>query len=316
MSSAMTSPPPHAQVSDAMPIEGYYQLRRYKDGPLLPVAIWKHDGEWVCRVGNEMVDVNDTWLSCAHRRVSKADALHAFEHNRWPGDAPPPIGSNMPPSDDPLDEITRKLEAEAARVDAWIAEAHEGQTAANMAANWLVDLRKLEKETVAAFDEEKAPILKEQQRIDAKWRGVKGLAAAIKKKMDDCCQAIGRKERARLQAIAEAKAKDEAERRRQEWEAEQAKIAALAIEHNMPVEAEAPPEIVVPPAPVRVAFGGAQGSRVGIRKVPPQAVVEDWAKAAGYFASNAKVREVVQKLCDHATRDGHQVPGVKMIPGE
>ena len=295
---------------------GYYKLRRHKNDVWRPVCIWQHEGELVCRVGPDMADVASTWLYCAGNPVSKADALFAFENNRWPNDAPAPLGHNQPLSGDPFEDLSRELEAEAARVEAWIAENHEGPKAGDFAANWLAALRRLEAKTVAAFDEEKAPVLAETRRIDAKWRGVKALAETIKKKMDACCQAIGRKERARLQAIAEAKAKEEAEKRRQEWEAEQAKIAALAVEHNIPVEAEAPPEIVVPVAPVKVAFGGAQGSRVGIRKLPPQAVVEDWVKAAAYFAGNAKVREAVQKLCDHAARDGHQVPGVKMIPGE
>ena len=305
-------------ISDGAARVGYYKMRRHKNDKWHPVCIWRHEGELVCRVGADMADdVNAVWLYCSDNPVSKADALFAFENaGRWPGDAPAPIGSNMPPSDDPFDEISRKLEAEAERVDAWVAEKHEGATAANMAANWLVDLRKLEKETVAAFDTEKAPVLAESKRIDTKWRGVKNMAASIKKKMDDCCQAIGRKEKARLQAIADAKAKEEAERRRQEWEAEQAKIAALAQEHNIPAEPEPAPEIVVVAEPVKVAFGGAQGSRIGLRKVPPRAVVEDWAKAAGYFAGNSKVKELVQRLADHAARDGHQVPGVKMIPGE
>lgn len=304
-------------ISDGHPKTGYYKTRKHKNAPYQPVCIFMHEGEMVCRVGNEMADVAQTWLFCAGNPVTKADALFAFDNaGRWPGDAPAPILSNNPPSDDPLEEITRKLEAETGRVDAWIAENHEGQQAANLAANWLDAIRKLEKETVAAFDTEKAPILAEQKRIDAKWRGPKALAEALKRKMDACFQSIGRKEKARLQAIADAKAKEEAEARRKAWEEEQAKIAALAKEHNIEVEPETPPEIVVQAPTVKVAFGGAQASRNAVKALPPKAVVEDWAKAAAYFVGNVKLRELVQKLCDHAAKDGHAVPGVKMIPGE
>lgn len=303
-------------IHDAHPKPGYYKLRRHKAAKYEPVCIWSHDGEMVCRVGNAMADVNESWLFCSSNPVSKSAALFAFEHGRWEDDAPAPIGDNQAPSDDPLEEITRKLEAESERVDAWIAENHEGATAANLASNWLDVLRKLEKETVAAFDTEKAPILAEQKRIDAKWRGPKALAEALKRKMDACFQAIGRKEKARLQAIADAKAKEEAEARRKAWEEEHAKIAALAQEHNIAIEPETPPEIVVQAPTVKVAFGGAQASRNAVKALPPKAVVEDWAKAAAYFASNVRLRELIQKLCDHAAKDGHSVPGVKIIPGE
>lgn len=303
-------------ISDGHARVGYYKMRKHKKSAYSPVCIFIHEGEMVCRVGNEMADVNESWLFCSSNPVSKSAALFAFEHGRWEDDAPAPIGDNQAPSDDPLEEITRKLEAEAERVEAWIAENHEGATAANLASNWLDVLRKLEKETVAAFDTEKAPILAEQKRIDAKWRGAKALAEALKKKMDACFQTIGRKEKARLQAIADAKAKEEAEARRKAWEEEQAKIAALAQEHNIEVEPEAPPEIVVQAPVVKVAFGGAQASRNAVKVLPPKAVVEDWAKAAVYFVGNSKLRELIQKLCDHAAKDGHTVPGVKIIPGE
>ena len=311
--------PNNGTVADGHPVQGYYRLRRHKDGHWLPVCLWQQDGAWVARVGDAMADdVDAVWLLCARHKVAKADAVHAFEHGRWPGDAPAPIGNNLPPSDDPLEAITRKLEVESARVDAWIAEKHEGATAANLAANWLTELRKLEKETVAAFDMEKAPALAESNRIDGRWRGAKALAASIKQKMDAAYQAIGRKEKARLQTLADAKAKQEAEARQKQWEAEQARKAELAAEHNIPLEPG--PALQLPlaaSAPVKASFGGAQGNRIGVRKVPPTAVVEDWAKAAAHYSSHAKVREIIQKLAQHDAKDGRmEIPGVRIVLGE
>jgi hypothetical protein len=60
------------------------------------VVIWKRAGELVCRVGDGMADVNETWLYCADNKVAKADALYAFENGRWPNDAPPPLNHNEP----------------------------------------------------------------------------------------------------------------------------------------------------------------------------------------------------------------------------
>lgn len=303
-------------ISDGHPKTGYYKARKHKNAPYQPICIFMHEGELVCRFGNEMADPFAMWLYCADNPVSKADALFAFEHQRWPGDAPAPIGDNNPPSDDPFEAITRELRAEEARVNAWIAEPHEGKTAADLAANWLSDLRKLETKTASAFEVEKAPVLEETRRIDSKWRGAKALAASIKKAMSDRYDTIARNEQKRLQVIADAKAREEADRKRQEWEAEQAKIAALAQEHNIAVEAEPEPVFAPVAAPVKVAFGGAQGPRIAPKKSPPKAVVENWAVVAAHFSGHARVRELLQKLSDHAAKDGHHVPGIKVIPGE
>ena len=135
--------------------------------------------------------------------------------------------------------------------------------------------------------------------------------------MDDAYQVIGRKEKARLQAIADKKAKEEAEAKRQAFEAEQARKAALAAEHNIPVEQVPMPLFDAPAAPVKVAFGGAQGAKIAVRKVPPQAVVEDWVKCAAHYANHAKVQKVIQKLASHDAKDGSlDIPGVRIIPGE
>ena len=293
-------------------------MRRHKEGAWQPVAIWSQNGELVCRVGSDMSDPMETWLWCAKYKVSKDEALHAFETGGWPGDAPPAIGDNLPPSDDPLENLAREVEAERARVDAWIAEPHEGKTAADLGANWLVNIRALEKRVISAFDAEKAPVLAESTRIDTRWRGLKALAAQVKKALDDRTQAIGRKEAKRLQDIADAKARADAEKARKEWEAEQAKKAALAREHNIAVEQEPPPlfPVVMGAPPVKVAFGGATGSRVGLRRTKATAHITDWAKAAAHYANNPKLREVVQKLADHDARDGHPFDGMQIIPGD
>ncbi len=311
-----------AALHDGHPHKGYFRMRRHKDAVWSPVAIWEHEGLLVCRVGADMVvgvdAINAIWLYCADNRVPKDDALYAFKHGRWPSDVPAFIGDNLPPSDDPFEQLTRDLETEAARVRSWVLEPHEGKTAADMAANWLTALRKLEKRTESAFDVEKAPALAESTRIDVKWRPLKALAAQIKQLMNDRYEVIARKEKKRQQEIADVKARDEAAKQRRDWEREQAKKAELAKHHNIPLEPEQAPlfPVVTEAPPVKVAFGGAAGSRVGLRKQPATAFIEDWAKVAVHYAGNAKVREVLSKLADHDARDGREIPGAKIIPGE
>jgi len=303
-------------LHDGMPQAGFYK-KRGPDGKWQPVAIWSKDGKLVCRVADAMVDPVDVWTYCADNPVSSADAKHAFKHGTWPGDAPPPIGDNNPPSGDPFEDLTRELEAEQLRVNVWLAEPHEGKTAADMAANWLANLRKLEAKTTAAFDVEKAPALEEARRIDAKWRGLKALAAKIKQAMADRYDVIARKEKARLQAVADAEAKRRAAEARAKWEADQAQQKRLAAENNIHLTPEEAPAFPDPVAePVKVAFGGAEGSRIAPRAKPSTGQVTDWAQAAAHYSGSPKVREIVQKLANADAKNGVPVPGVAIIPGE
>ena len=303
-------------IHDGHPQPGYYKLRD-KMGVWQPVAIWKQDGALVARVGSEMRDPQDIWLWCAKHRVDKADAMHAFQYGEWPGDAPAPIGDNNPPSEDPHEEILRELDAERARVEIWIAEKHEGKTAADKAANWLVALRKLEQKTVGAFDLEKAPALAETRRIDEKWRDAKDLASRIKRMMQDAYDTIARKEQARLQAIANAEAAKRAAEAKAKWEAEQAEKKRLAAEHNIHVEPEEEPQLPLTVAEhVRVSFGGATASKVAPRKIPPTAVVSDWAKAAAHYSGSPKLQEIIQKLANADAKNGVAAPGVTIVKGE
>lgn len=305
-------------VHDASPEVGHYRYRAHKTARWEPCAIWNHEGQIVCRISDRMVNPSEIWTWVAGNKMPKADVLYAFKNGRWPSDAPAPIGDNLPPSDDPFEQLTRELEAEAERVRAWVEEPHEGKTAADMAANGLDNLRKLEKKTVAAFDAEKAPALAESNRIDVKWRGLKGLADQTKRLMSDRYDVIARKEKKRLQDIADAKAREDAEKKRKEWEAEQAKKEALAKEHHIHLAPEEPPlfpEVLQAP-PVKVAFGGAQGSKIAPKKQSATALVEDWAKVAAHYSGSPKVREMLQKLANADAKNGIVAAGCKIIPGE
>lgn len=312
------------------PRPGYYAYRRHREAAWEPVAIWLTSfsqgdtpkGTLVCKIGfgegARMVDPLEYWTFLAGNKRDKADVMAAFKTGRWPGDVPPREGDNLPPTGDPFEDLTREVEAEAARARAWISEPHEGTTAANMAANWLDALRKMEKRVLETFTKEKAPALAEATRIDVKWRGLKALAEDIKKAMDTTYQEIGRREKKRLQEAADAKARVEAEKKRQEWEANQAKQVELAKHHGIPIEPEPMPlfPVVTEAPPVKVAFGGAQGSRVGIRKKPATAYINNWVKAATHYSGNPKLREVIQKLADHDARDGHPFDGMEIVSGE
>ena len=66
------------------PEPGFYRIRAGKGGPWMPVAIWKKDGQLVCRVGATMRDPAEIWSFC--HPVEKDAAKAAFETGKWPGD--------------------------------------------------------------------------------------------------------------------------------------------------------------------------------------------------------------------------------------
>lgn len=288
------------------PQVGFYKMRDGRDGPYLPVAIWMHEGEMVCRVGANMRKPDDVWLWCAKNPVDRDECRIAMQTGRWPGDAPeadevPSIGDNGAPLE-PFEEFEREVDVEHERIKAWVAEEREGKIACDQAANWLDNLLKLEKRVFDAFDAEKKPVREMGQSIDAKWRHVKLRAEACKNIMRGYYDEIGRKEQRRLQDIADAKAAEDAARQQAQANelAEQQGVEAPEIE---PVEAE----------PVKVNFGGANGSKIAPRKAKPTATITDWAKAAAYYADNEKLRALVQKLANADAVDGVIADGCEIV---
>ena len=107
---------------------------------------------------------------------------------------------------------------------------------------------------------------------------------------------------------AEAKAK---------WEAEQAEKKRLAEVHNVYIEPEPEPQLPLAVAePVKVAFGGATASKIAPRKIPPAAVIGDWAAAAAHYSGSPKLQEIIQKLANADAKNGVAAPGVTIVKGE
>lgn len=309
----------------------------------VPVKLWLEDDEgnvqhkWneglklKALVGKDKeYDPIDIWSWCSARgkdgkvlkynAVTQADYKHWLEHGHFPGElpevAPEPagIGHNSAADDEDIFAVlTREIEAERQRVSAWLEEPHEGKTAADMAANWLDVLRKLEKRATDAHGEEKAPHLAAGKAVDDKWRPIRLMVEGVKKRMTEAYSEIARKEKARLQAIADAEAAKKAAELKKQQEAERKRMEALAAENNVHLEPEpvAPAPIVVS-APVKASFGGARGSKIGLKEYKT-ALVTDWTAAVQHYSRSDKVREIVQKLANADAKNGIEVPGVKIV---
>lgn len=318
----------------------------YKDGAKqdhrwVPVRIWleNDEGQMVHEwqdgltikavVGKDQtVDPVEIWGWCMSRghkgdvlsynAIKQADYKAWLETGRWPDDVPERqvgIGHNAANDDEDIHAaLAREVEAERQRVEAWVSDPHEGETAANMASNWLAELRKLERRAKEAFETEKEPHLEAGRRVDIKWKPIRVMAEAIKERMSATFAEIARKEKARKQAIADREAQAKAAAIRAKQEAERQAMERMAEAQQIELPPPPPPPVVVAEK-VKASFGGASSSKIGLKEYRV-AVVEDWKAATLHYAESPKVREIIQKLANADAKNGVKVPGVRIAVEE
>lgn len=74
------------------PQAGFYKARfGGKDAPYVPVAIWRENNQWLCRVGYDdlsvMRDAADVWTWCCSKPISYAAYRTACLTHEWPTEA-------------------------------------------------------------------------------------------------------------------------------------------------------------------------------------------------------------------------------------
>lgn len=296
-------------ISTNDPQPGYYSMKSGRDGTKLPVAIWRKNGELVCRVGNEMRDPHDVWTWCAERPVTKEAAKQAFQTGSWPGDVP--IGHNSG---------TLTLEEEigdtAAQAIAWLSKTPiADKTTSDMAANWRAKLLDLSKKADKQREAEKAPHLAASREVDAKYKPWIERATDAANKLRDALTQWMRVEEARQQA--EARKKFEAERAAAEAERKRIEDERARQMFDDPIAALTSPEPELPivptmPEPVKVQSGGQRGRKAGLRTIT-RYVVTDYALALEAVKDHEAVREAVEKVAAARAKAGVAVPGVERV---
>ena len=301
------------------PVPGFYKMRRHRDGPWQPVAIWRKDGELVCAVGREKTatDPLSVWTYCAGNKVDKDAAKFAFEHGRWPDEPEPvPTRSNMPA--DPFEALKVEAEDKQAQADAWL-KAHpeiKTPTDCDLARNMQAQLLAINKRADGMFTVEKAPLLEATRACDDKYRfraTIADAAARLRRAYERFMVA----EETRLKAEAVAKLKAEQER----VAAEHARLEAEAKKRmeDDPVAALTSPVAELPAMPlfaepVKVQAGGGVGRKAGLRD-NWVGLIEDYPKTLAYFADHPDVRAAVEKLVKHTVKDSKgsaKIPGVSI----
>src|SRR5690606_8591129 len=98
-------------VSDGHPECGFYRRRLFKDGPFVPVAIWKQDGEFVALVDGKSADASDIWTWVCDKPITEAEYHKVMAGEGW-SDEPraATVLSNMPA--DPFEALKIEFAAE------------------------------------------------------------------------------------------------------------------------------------------------------------------------------------------------------------
>lgn len=293
------------EVHADIPQSGYYKLRNGKDGPWLPVAIWRKDGEIVCRVGREARDAAEVWTWAAKHPVAKDDAKQAFATGAWPGD----IGIGHNSGDVSLADEIAEARAQAM---GWLAKSGvTDKVSADMAANYRARLLELSKRADVEREAKVRPHLDAQKTINAEF---KPLVEGAKSDADTIRAALSRylaaeEDKAR-KAAAEA-ARIENERRMAEFKRQKDEAAKAALVADDPAPAADPemPAFVVP-EPVKMQAGGQRGKKASLRSLTRYAIT-DYAAALAHVQGHADVVAAVEKVAFAQARSGAVVPGVR-----
>jgi len=297
------------------PQSGFYKMRKSKDSPWLPVAIWEADGEQICRVADEKVDPLSVWHWCAKNPVAKDAAQVAFKTGKW-DDMPDELpASNMP--SDPYEALLAEINDKTEQAEKWL-EAHPkgaaDQTEADWARNVEAQIQALIKRADDMHKTEKAPHLEASRNVDQRFAFRKDMEP-VKKGLKNAWGAYAAAEERRLRAEAEAKAA--AERKRIQEERDRIEAEQKKLMDEDPIAALTSTPEPLPELPkveeVKVNVGGGVGSRGALTTVW-FAEVTNYAAAAAHYSNQAAVRELIDKISNaHAKRDKETAtaPGVR-----
>lgn len=327
-------------IREAEPQSGFF-----RDHTGEPVAIWRaEDGSVIALVGAESfhhpVKQGKIWLSVAKHPVSKSAYDFRIASGGWPADLPPVAsasavrgaGDNSGSLSD-YDRMRAEILGDVAEAEAYYARrAVDTKDEADKAQDWGDRLVKASRAADAARLKENEPLRAQIAENDKKWKAIVDPALSRGNTLRGLADAWGKAETARLQKEAQEKA-------RQEWQAEQDRIAAERRQREAGAAAHAvqqehvdadgvihddpkvmaelplspPPPLVAPPPKVMVGTG-TYGNRRSVKTTAPEtATITDLSAAAAFYAAqkHPELVALVQKLADRAIKARAEIPGVR-----
>jgi hypothetical protein len=313
------------KIIENEPLSGYYRCAAVKDGPLLPVAIWRDGGQLCVLRSGEAVALERVWPYCVWNPISYDWYELVMEQGgTWPDAAPEAtvqalpaevsrevIGGNNPPDDeDEAASIKNKIEQAkgvAETLYANIATQEEADAAQAMRSRLLA----LSGEADKKRETEKRPHFEKAKAVDTKWQPIvkmgKDTADWIRGKLSEFVTAQARKEaeQRRIEEVrlAEEQAREEAERAAADpqWDAGEQPGPERIVE----------PEPPAPAAPTATTIKGATGRAATIRVIKLAKVV-DYDKAYAHLKAIPEIKQAIDKVAQRMITAGHDVPGVEV----
>lgn len=297
-------------VSDGDAQCGFYRRRLFKDGPFVPVAIWRgEDGDLVALVDGKPADAADIWTWVCDKPILEAEYRKVIAGEGW-SDEPraATVPSNMPT--DPFEALKIEFAAEQEVAAELLAKPVTEQVHADQIAVLTKRLSGIKSKATNLHKTEKQPSLDEGRRIDTKWRDLKEepdtLTKKLKRHLDAYLNELDRQEKER-QRIA----REEADRIRREAEAA---AEAAAQEGNAEAAAEADrlereAAAAAREAQARNASAGRTGAKVSLRTFT-FATITDFDALLMSLKDRPEIRECVETLANRAAKSGVELPGM------
>jgi hypothetical protein len=287
------------------PLSGYYRTRRYKDGPLVPVAIW-HDQDGLNVIcDGKVVELDKVWPWAARNPIPYETWQKYQDTGKWTDiddtvheqaeNGRASIGGNNPPTD-PVVIIKEQIDAAKAGATAY-AIIKDDETAAK-AQTLRSRLLELSGEADEKRKAEKEPHKVAADNVDAKWMPMVKLAKG-------CADGI----RAALEAWESDKL---AKRREEEHKAHAAAAEQLAAAAKAEAEgrpAPRPVEVPLPP-PLAPRIKGAAGRAASVKTKTVVKAIADMPALFNYMRLRAEVSNLLMELAQKDIDAGRTVPGI------
>ncbi|WIY54113.1 hypothetical protein O9Z70_06225 [Devosia sp. YIM 151766] len=296
-------------VHDGDPQCGFYRRRLFKDGPFVPVAIWKQEGEFIAVVDGKAADAAGIWTWVCDKPITEAEYHKVMAGKGW-SDEPrtATVPSNMPT--DPFEALKIEFAAEQEVAAELLAKPVTEQSHADQIAVLTKRLSGIKSKATNLHKTEKQPHWDMCKVVDDKWRDLKDepdtLTKKLKRHLDAYLNELVRQEKER-QRIA----REEADRIRREAEAKAAE-AAKADDDTAAAEAERLQQEAdekAKEAEARNASAGRTGAKVSLRTFV-YGQITDFDTLLMALKDRPEIQELVQTLANRAAKSGVELPGM------
>lgn len=299
-------------ISDGDPQCGFYRRRLFKDGPFVPVAIWKDGEALIALVDGKPVGAEDLWTWVCDKPITESEYHKVMGGGDW-SDEPrkATVPSNMPA--DPFEALKIEFAAEQEVAAELLAKPVTEQSHADQIAVLTKRLSGIKSKATNLHKVEKQPFLDGGRNVDDKFRDLKEEPDTLTKKLKRHLDAY-LLEQQRAEQERQRLAREEADRKQREADEAAAKAAAANDDSaakdaqrlaNEAAQAERE-------AQSRKAAAGRTGAKVSLRTFV-SAQITDFDALLMALKDRPEIQECVEALANRAAKSGVELPGMKII---